>query len=247
MKIGMFDSGVGGLTVLSSFLKKIPNVEYIYVGDTKRVPYGGKSHDTILQFCHEIIHFLLSKQVDIIVIACNTASALCLEDLESVYQIPIIGVVLPTIEYVNNLKLKSIGVIGTSSTIKSQIYETKLIDKNVMSRACPIFVPMIEEDIKRPDILELMIDYYLADIKGSIDALILGCTHYPIIESKIATYLKVPMINPADITADYVKKHFQIVETDHKIAFYFTDVNQSVITITNRLINSEVKIQKLDL
>ncbi len=163
MKIGMFDSGVGGLTVLKEFLNYLPNNEYIYFGDTKRVPYGNKSFDSIKQMSQEIINFLLSKDVDLIIVACNSVSATVLDEIKKDYDIDIIGVINPTIEYVLKNNYHNIGVIGTKATINSNIYDKKLKNVKVINKACPLFVPIIEENINENNILDNTINFYLSD------------------------------------------------------------------------------------
>ena len=240
MKIGMFDSGVGGLTVLKEFLKISPNNEYIYFGDTKRVPYGGKSKENITLFSIEIIDFLIKQNVDIIIAACNTVSAVCLNEIKNNYGIKIIGVIEPTVDYILKTDYKSIGIIGTKATVQSKVY-TKILEKNninTFNKACPLFVPVIEENIQTDLIIDSIVDLYLSEFKNiDLNAMVLACTHYPIIEDKIKKYLhNIDIINPAYQTAEYAKKY--IVSDNHKgnVKFYFTDITQSVYEITQSIL-----------
>lgn len=212
--IGVFDSGVGGLTVAREILRLLPQENIVYFGDTARVPYGSKSQKTIIRYSEQIIRFLKTKNVKMIVIACNTASALALEEVSKNIDIPIIGVVIPgaraAMEATGN---KNIGVVATEATIKSEIY-TKVIHKvdaemQVAGKACPLFVPLVEEGFAKHKIAEEVIDIYLKELKQSkVDTLILGCTHYPLLRSKIREYLgdNIHLVNPAYETALDVKK-----------------------------------------
>ena len=193
--VGVFDSGVGGLTVAREIMRNLPNEDIVYFGDTARVPYGSKSKDNIIRYSRQIIHFLQTKGVKAIVIACNTASALALETVKEEFDIPIIGVVEPGARAALAVtETKKIGVIGTEATVRSAMYE-KIIqgtrpDVTVLAKACPLFVPLVEEGFKKHHVTDEIIDFYLSSLKESdIDALILGCTHYPLLRSKIREYV----------------------------------------------------------
>ena len=192
--IGVFDSGVGGLTVTREIMRQLPNENVVYFGDTARVPYGSKSKNNIIRFSRQIIRFLKTKNVKAIVIACNTASALALETVQQEFDIPIIGVIVPGARAaVRETKNGQIGVLGTEATIKSETY-TKEIRKlmpeaEVIGKPCPLFVPLVEEGFAKHKITEEVIDIYLSDMrKSEIDTLILGCTHYPLLRSRIMAY-----------------------------------------------------------
>ncbi len=193
--IGFFDSGVGGLTSIPPVLRNLPDENIIYYGDTARAPYGSKSKETIEYFSSEIADFLARHNVKMIVAACNTVSATCLEQLRTEHpEIPIIGVVSPTVKVAEKCCAAGdhVGVIATRATIKSGTYEKKLKEKRpdlkVFSAACPAFVPLIEEGIIKNQIMDLTIQYYLDEFirKNNIRDLILGCTHYPLIEEEIS-------------------------------------------------------------
>ena len=184
--IGVFDSGVGGLTVAREISRQLPYENIVYFGDTARVPYGSKSQNTIIRFSEQIIRFLRTKQVKAIVIACNTASALALDAVKDEFDLPIIGVVIPgaraAVEATTNGK---VGVVGTEATVQSGMY-TKVIQGmnpkiEVIEKACPLFVPLVEEGFKEHIVTREIIEYYLESMRNTdIDAMILGCTHYPL-------------------------------------------------------------------
>ena len=207
--VGVFDSGVGGLTVAREIMRQLPNENLVYFGDTARVPYGSKSRDNIIRYSRQIIHFLKTKGVKAIVIACNTASALALDVVREESDIPIIGVVEPGARAALQItQTKKIGVIGTEATVQSAMYGKiiKGLDPTVtvIGKACPLFVPLVEEGFAKHKVTEEIIDYYLASMKESdIDSLILGCTHYPLLRSRIRAYLgdKIQLVNPAYETA----------------------------------------------
>lgn len=211
--IGVFDSGVGGLTVVKEIMRQLPGENMIYFGDTARVPYGSKSKKTVLKYSRQIVHFLRKNEVKAIVVACNTASALALDEIKQEIDIPIIGVVEPGARMAaETTKTNSIGIIGTESTIKSGIY-SKLLRKlnsdiTVVSRACPLFVPLVEEGLLEDRITDDVIERYLHELKEyGIDSLILGCTHYPLIRNAIKRYIgpEVNLVNPAYETAKSLK------------------------------------------
>lgn len=207
--IGMFDSGVGGLTVAREVMRNIPNERLVYFGDTARVPYGSKSKDTILRYSRQIIRFLLSQKVKAIVVACNTASAFALEEIQHEIDIPIIGVVKPGAKVAcETTKNNRIGVIGTRGTISSGLYTEFIREINpqaqVIGKACPLFVPLVEENMRKDSVTYEMAQRYLASLKEQeIDTLILGCTHYPLLRSVIGEVMgeQVQLVNPAYETA----------------------------------------------
>lgn len=212
--IGIFDSGVGGLTVAREIMRQLPNEAIVYFGDTARVPYGSKSQGTIIKYSKQIVRFLKTKNVKAIVIACNTASALALEALQEEFDIPIIGVVDPGAKTaVANTTTKRIGVIGTEGTVHSQIY-TKVIHQYdpeavVISKPCPLFVPLVEESWLHDTVTDEIARRYLSEFDDkNIDALIMGCTHYPLLRSTIKKIMgeKVNLINPAYETALCLKE-----------------------------------------
>lgn len=211
--IGVFDSGVGGLTVVREIMRQLPSENVIYFGDTARVPYGSKSKQTVLKFSKQIVRFLMTKNVKAIVFACNTASALALEDMRKDITIPVIGVVRPGAKMATEMSVtKSVGIIGTDATIKSGIYTDYIRqldpDITVVGRACPLFVPLVEEGLLEDRITDDMVDRYLSELKPyNVDSLVLGCTHYPLLMNPIKRYMgnNVTLINPAYETAKELK------------------------------------------
>lgn len=207
--VGVFDSGVGGLTVVREITRQLPNENIVYFGDTARVPYGSKSRDNIIRFSEQIIRFLQTRQVKAIVIACNTASALALDTVREEFDIPILGVVIPGARAaVEVTKNGMVGVIGTDATVHSKMYTQVIQEMNpsvtVIEKACPLFVSLVEEGFKEHPVTEQIVDYYLKSMKNTeIDAMILGCTHYPLLRSKIRAYMGegIQIVNPAYETA----------------------------------------------
>jgi len=207
--VGVFDSGVGGLTVVREIMRQIPNEKIIYFGDTARVPYGNKSRDIVTRFSRQIVHFLQTHHVKTIVVACNTASAYALEELEKEIDIPIIGVVKPGAKYASEVTRNGkIGVIATPATIGSHIYNQYIEEINpevtIYGKACPLFVPLIEEGLWVDPVTDEIARRYLAElIDLDIDTLILGCTHYPLIRSTLGKIVgeSVTLVNPAYETA----------------------------------------------
>lgn len=212
--IGVFDSGVGGLTVAKEIMRQLPGENLVYFGDTARVPYGSKSKSTICKYSRQIAGFLMTQDVKAIVIACNTASALAREELEQMVPVPIVDVVHPGAEMAAaSTENKNIGIIGTESTIKSGIYEEYLhrIDPEitVVSKACPLFVPLVEEGLLEDRVTEDIVGRYLHDMKEyAIDTLVLGCTHYPLLRGVIGREMgsEVRLVNPAYETAKSLKE-----------------------------------------
>ncbi|MFH1625360.1 MAG: glutamate racemase [Pseudomonadota bacterium] len=193
--IGVFDSGIGGLTVLKEIINILPGEDTIYLGDTARVPYGIKSAETVIRYSRESAEFLSSKNIKILVVACNTASAVGLPALRDRYSLPIIGVIEPGVrKAVRVTRQNRVGVIGTERTIKSGAYldSIKLVDPGieVISQPCPLFVPLAEEGWTDNDIAFLTAEKYLQVLKdANIDTLILGCTHYPLLKDVISKVL----------------------------------------------------------
>lgn len=213
--IGIFDSGVGGLTVATAIRQLLPHEQLIYFGDTAHLPYGDKSRDTIIAYSRAITSFLKEKNCKVIVIACNSASSNAYENVCSlVPEIPVINVIDPVVEHVVQLdRAKQIGVIGTKSTIGTNAYQKKINqldeNRNVSSMATPLFVPMIEEGFIFDDISNAIIRNYLSrnEIAG-IEALILGCTHYPIIKNQINKFynFEIDIIDSAKVVAQHLQK-----------------------------------------
>ncbi|MBQ2288405.1 MAG: glutamate racemase [Lachnospiraceae bacterium] len=207
--IGVFDSGVGGLTVVREIIRQLPSENIVYFGDTARVPYGTKSRDTVIHYSEQIVNFLQTKQVKAIVIACNTATAYALDVLKEKLDIPIIGVVRPgAITAVNATQNGRIGIIATEGTVGSGIYPKVIKEYNseiqVVQKACPLFVSLVEEGWTNDPITDEVAKRYLRSLLDSnIDTLVLGCTHYPLLRKTIGRLVgeKVTLVNPAYETA----------------------------------------------
>ncbi|MBR1866660.1 MAG: glutamate racemase [Lachnospiraceae bacterium] len=212
--IGLFDSGVGGLTVAREIMRQLPNEDLVYFGDTARVPYGSKSKNTVLKYSRQIVRFLRTKEVKAVVIACNTASALALDEIAAEIDIPVIGVVKPGAKMaVETTRTGNVGIIGTESTIKSGIYNDYIRELNphvtVVSKACPLFVPLVEEGLLEDRVTEDIVARYLQEMKEyKVDSLVLGCTHYPLIRNTIKRFMgeDVRLVNPAFETAKSLKE-----------------------------------------
>ena len=212
--IGVFDSGVGGLTVAREIMRQMPNEKIIYFGDTARVPYGSKSKETVTRYSKQIARFLQTFQVKTIVVACNTASAYAREELEQEVDIPVLGVVKPgartAVDVTRNGK---IGVIATEATIGSHMYNKYITELNkdvtIYEKACPLFVPLVEEGLWQDPVTDEIAKRYLSElIDLDIDTLIMGCTHYPLIRSTLGRVIgeDVTLVNPAYETAMELKR-----------------------------------------
>jgi len=215
--IGVFDSGIGGLTILRALRKMLPHENFIYFGDTANVPYGGKSKAAVTRLALAVAHFLQSKDVKLIVVACNTASAQALPTLSKQLHVPVMGVISPGAQAaVTATSKRKIAVLGTQGTIESQAY-VKAIHKHdktlcVVQQACPLFVPLAEEGFAYKPAAELIAREYLAPVKKSgADTVILGCTHYPILKDLITRILgpHITLVDSADTLANAVKSFLQ--------------------------------------
>lgn len=260
MPIGIFDSGVGGLTVMKEIIEKLPHENIIYMGDTARVPYGIRSSDTVRRYSLENAHFLLSKGVKLLVVACNTSSAVSLDLLREKLAIPVIGVVEPGAKAAVKITVrKKVAVIGTETTIRSGSYERAIraIDGSirVSGYTCPLFVPIIEEGWLDGDIVNLTAQKYLSSVKNDgFDTVVLGCTHYPMIKNIIESIVEVPLIDSAVETAKEVKRVLES-ENIHRQEnmeasrrFFVTDSPEKFAQIGKRFFGHEIpNITKIDL
>lgn len=256
--IGVFDSGRGGLTVAREILRQLPNEKIVYFGDTARVPYGSKSKETIIRYSKQIVRFLLTKNVKAIVVACNTASAFALDELEKEFDIPIIGVIKPGAKTaVENTKTKRIGVIGTEGTIRSAIYSEVIheYDKEaiVLGKACPLFVSLVEEGWLHDTVTDEVANRYLSEFKDrDIDTLIMGCTHYPLLRSTIRKTMgeDVALINPAYETAISLGKLLKdkglaskedLIPKKEMYDFYVSDAPRKFVEFANSIMPIEIE------
>lgn len=211
--IGVFDSGIGGLTVLRALLERLPGESFVYFGDTARVPYGNKSAETVTRFSRENVSFLMDRGVKLVVVACNTASAEALPALQAEFPVPVLGVIEPGARAATAMARRSrIGVIGTAATIRSQAYQKEIlaIDPKaaVSATACPLFVPLVEEGWVDTDVTRMVAEAYLGPYKnGAVDVLVLGCTHYPLLSGVVGELLGpgVALVDSAVETAKEVR------------------------------------------
>ncbi|MBR6504232.1 MAG: glutamate racemase [Clostridia bacterium] len=257
--IGMFDSGVGGMTVYAEITKNFPNENIIYLGDTKRFPYGNKSKETIIELSKKAIEFLISKNVKLVVIACGTATSQALKEVREIYKIPIIGIIEGTIESLKKDNRNKIGVIATTGTIKTKAWENEIV-KNVenaiiISEACPLLAPMAEEGWINNEVAIFTIKEYMKPFKEKkIDKLILGCTHYPLFKELIKKELgqNVEIINTGEKLARYLKEFIKnnnlsnVLENNAKYKIYLTDTECNFIKVAKKLIKDEELINSIE-
>jgi len=251
--IGIFDSGVGGLTVMSEVAKLLPGEDIIYFGDTARVPYGSKSKEAISRFAQEICEFLLNSNVKLIIVACNTASAFALEKLQKL-PVPVLGVIAPgAMAALGHTKNLRVGVIGTHGTVKSKSY-IKAIKKlnprvNVFSNACPLFVPLVEEGwLAKPVTYEIAREY-IAPLKAKkIDVLVLGCTHYPLLKKVIGkvTGKNVRLIDSASATAVcakdiLIKKNMLSAKKRGSYKFFVSDSPEKFKSVGEKFLGRKIQ------
>lgn len=251
--IGIFDSGVGGLTVANAVVHLLPEEEIIYFGDTAHLPYGDKSPETICRYSERITQFLIDKGCKIIVIACNSASATAYEHLQNKFgdQVPIVNVIDPLVEKVAEHSFREVGVIATKATIATEIYKTKLTvaspETKVQSLATPLLVPMIEEDFFENRISHAIIKHYInRDMFDDIEAMLLCCTHYPLIRKEIEALFprKIEVFDNGDVVAQKVQSHLAELNLlndckKHEHQFYVSDYTQS-FEQTTRLFYGEL-------
>jgi len=251
--IGVFDSGVGGLTVLKALRRNLPAEQLIYLGDTARLPYGTKSRETVVRYSLNNADFLVQKGVKLLVVACNTASSLSLDELRKRFSIPIIGVIRPGAEKAALLsKKRKVGVIGTAATIGSSAYQEAIHhyarDIEVISVSCPLFVPLAEEGWFEDDITVRIVERYLQPLQESgIDVLVLGCTHYPLLKPVLTQVMgkAVGLVDSAESVASQVAaslkaKQLQTnsvgMDPERNSTFYLTDCSPHFIQLGERIL-----------
>jgi len=256
--IGIFDSGIGGLTVANAIQKHMPGESLVYFGDTAHLPYGDKSADSIKYYSVRIADFLLDQGCKCIVIACNTASAIAFEAVKKQVKnkVPVYNVIDPVVNYVSEQAFKRVGVIGTKGTIKADSYAKKIGKANahiqVSSLATPLLAPMIEEGFFNNNISKTIIHSYLSKPKlKKIDALILACTHYPLIKKEIASYYRhaVEIIDSADIVARAVKKDLsekKLLHTSSSVRhrFFVSDFTKSFEKSTGIFFEGKIQLKR---
>ncbi len=262
LPIGIFDSGVGGLTVLKEVLTGLPHESTLYLGDTARVPYGIRSPETIIRYSFENTRFLSSKGIKMLVVACNTASSVALGHIKDSVQIPVVGVIDPgakaAVSYTRNRK---IGVIGTEGTIRSNAYTNaiKALDPDieVVSLPCPLFVPLVEEGWTDNAVTEMIAETYLSAIRQEeIDTLVLGCTHYPLLKNVLSRVMgsTVRLVDSAIETAKEVRNildMLSLLKTGEAVpshTFYVTDSPERFINVGEKFLHQKIlHIEKIAL
>lgn len=260
--IGVFDSGIGGLTVVKEIMKILPYEDIVYFGDTARVPYGSKSQETITKFAKQNSRFLLSKDVKAIVIACNTASAFALDDVNAEFEVPVLGVIKPGANAaVRATKTGRIGIIGTEGTVNSKAYE-KAIKKlfkevEIFALPCPLFVPLVEEGWADRQVSYMVAQEYLEPLKkAEIDTLVMGCTHYPILTKVIGEIMgdEVTLINPAEETAIELKSILfenglqNTTKRKPEYSYFVSDNTEKFAKVGSNFLNREIEnISKIEI
>lgn len=255
LPIGLFDSGIGGLTVAQQVMSLMPHENIVYFGDTARVPYGSKSSETVIEYSLQAQGFLESIGVKMIIIACNTASSVALEAVRSVASVPVLGVIEPGATAASAAtRSRIVGVIGTEGTIRSQAYQQALRhmlpDVTVLDRACPLFVSLAEEGYSHHEVTKIMAREYLQPMLArSIDTLILGCTHYPVLEPSIASIAGsgVTLINPAVATAELARATLESMDLLNASAslprhtYYLSDFPHKFVEVGERFLGHRLE------
>lgn len=253
--IGIFDSGVGGLTVLAEIRKKLPNENIVYIGDTANFPYGDKSKDDIIKYSRANVKTLIEKKAKIIVIACGTATSQAIDVLKKEFDIPIIGIIEPTVKYIKELNIKKIGVIATEGTIRSGAWERELKKEiqniQVVNKACPMLATIAEEGRAMSNEGRQVIKEYMIPFKeNKIDKIILGCTHYPIYEKLIREELQyeVKLINTGTTVAKHleqllIKQNLQNTHIKDNEVVYLTKSEQYFKNIAKNILNFDIIIK----
>lgn len=250
--IGIFDSGVGGLTVFSEMIKALPSEDMIYLGDTKQFPYGNKSKQTIIELAKKNIDFLISQGVKMVVIACGTATSQALSTVQGLYDVPIVGIIEPTVKALKKERIHTIGVIATTGTIRSNAWENNIVnsmpDVKVINKACPLLAQMAEEGWTDNEIAYLTIKEYLKEFEDKkIEKLILGCTHYPLFEKIFKKQLgKVEIIDTGKMIAKYLKEVLlknnmeNLNKKKPEYVIYFTDKEPAFLQVSRNLLKEEI-------
>lgn len=246
--IGVFDSGLGGLTVVKQIKKILPDLPIVYLGDTARVPYGTRSPETIKKFAEEDTQFLIDKNVDLIIVACNTVSSLALDVVKRHSSVPVLGVIEPAIKKALQVsESKKIGLVGTRATVNSSAY-----DGVTERRHASMLVPLIEEGFVKGKEIDMFIDSYFSYFKDKVDTIILGCTHYPIIKGEIAMYLggDINLVDPAEEVVSVLSEKIKSMNiTEGKDSYYLTDVNDRFLETAKMFLGYDISslVNKVEL
>jgi len=260
--IGIFDSGIGGLTVAKRIIAMLPNENIVYFGDTARVPYGTKSNETVIEYSYQDAQFLINKNVKLIIVACNTASSIAINKLKEKFNIPIIGMIEPgTHLALESTKNGRIGVIGTNATISNKAYSSELNrvekDLKIIEKPCPLFVPIAEEGWLDHEATKLIAKEYLQDlIDFGVDTVILGCTHYPLLSGAIQEVMgdSVKLIDSGMAASLEVEDYLNgrgVRNDSNQLGthqFYVSDLPAKFKSVAERFLGTEVKhIEKIDI
>ena len=234
MRIGVFDSGLGGINVLSCLIKKYPNNEYIYFGDTKNLPYGDKNKEELMVLASNAIDFLISKNVELIIIACGTISSNCYFELKKMYNILLYDIISPTINYLKESNLNKIGVIGTKRTIESRIFDIE--NKNILMKETPSLVPIIENNtiIENKDLIIDELSCFM-----NYDLLVLGCTHYPILKDLIEENIHVKTLDMGEILINNINL---TNDGNYKCELYFSLLSDNLVMSVNKILGNNYEI-----
>lgn len=265
MKIGIFDSGVGGLLIAKAIQKKLPQYDYVYLGDTKRVPYGGRSHETVYEFTREAVDYLFKKEnCALVILACNTASARALRKIQQEYlplnfpERRVLGVLIPAAEEAG--KYKRVGVLATRGTVASKTFVDEIKKVNQKSRvtqnSAPMLVPLAEEGERGLSVMSFIKKYVKPLLSDRIEALVLGCTHYPFYKNEFKKVLgkKVKLVSQDELVpkklAEYLKKHPEIegvLSKNNSVRLLFTDITPHVSTLSKKWFQKDVNPQLINL
>ena len=239
MRVGLFDSGIGGLTVLKTLIKKYPNNDYIYFGDTKNLPYGSKNKDELMKLARGNIEFLLRFNVDIIIVACGTVSSNCVDYLRDLYDVKIVDIISPTIDYLNYSDYNNVLVMATEATVDTHIFRDN-INKIVVELPTPKLVPLIESG--NLDNIDTVLNDYLSDYLDKTDILVLGCTHYPLLLDNIRS------IVPTDTSILDMSRLVQLDDYGNgSLNIYFSKVDGNLSNNVKNILGREVTINEVNI
>jgi glutamate racemase len=252
--IGLFDSGVGGLTVVRELMKKYPDVDFVYLGDTARYPYGNKSKETVERYAVEDAKYVIDKGAELVIVACNTASSLAMDKLRETYpNMSFLGVIKPAAELAVAESKTSVGVVGTRATVGSGIYEEVVKELKpklkVSQKACPLFVPLVEEGMFDDQVTKMMVRRYLMPLRQqNVDSLILGCTHYPFLQPLIQRFMgkKVRVINSAEAVVDKafeLKPELFKQSESAKQILAFTDTSEHLNQLASKWLGRKIEAE----